>query len=59
MPGALGLEGEPFDLAMRLYLYNDVLAGAARTQPPSSSRNPSWVYYWVRVNKRPETGPGR
>ncbi len=59
MPGSLGVEGEPFDLAMRLYLYNDVLAGAARTAPPSSSRNPSWVYYWVRVGKREDTGPGR
>jgi hypothetical protein len=59
MPGALGVEGEPFDLAMRLYLYKDLLVGAARTVPPQSSRNPTWVYYWVRVDKRPDTGPGR
>jgi hypothetical protein len=33
MPGSPGVEGEPFDPAMRLYLYKDVLAGAARTAP--------------------------
>jgi CubicO group peptidase (beta-lactamase class C family) len=56
MPGALGVEGEPFDLAMRLYLYKDTLAGAARTAPPPSSRNPTWVYYWVRVDRRQDVG---
>jgi hypothetical protein len=59
MPGSLGVEGEPFDLAMRLYLYKDLLAGAARTAPPPSSRNATWVYYWVRVDKRQDAGPGR
>lgn len=52
MPGSLGVEGEPFALAMRLYLYNDVLAGAARTEPGSSNHDGSWVYYWVRLDKR-------
>jgi hypothetical protein len=52
MPGSLGVEGEPFDLAMRLYLYGNVLAGAARTSPPASSRNGPWVYYWVRMEKK-------
>jgi hypothetical protein len=59
MPGSLGLEGEPFDLAMRLYKYGDVLAGAARTEPLPSSRNPSRVYYWVRVSKRENDRAGR
>jgi CubicO group peptidase (beta-lactamase class C family) len=59
MPGTVGVEGEPFDLAMRLYLYHDVLAGAARTVPSSSNRHPSWVYYWVRVDRRQDAGPRR
>jgi hypothetical protein len=52
MPGSLGVEGEPFDLAMRLYLHGGVLAGAARTQPPPSSRNGAWVYYWVQLERK-------
>ncbi|HEY6274200.1 MAG TPA: hypothetical protein VIX19_19630 [Terriglobales bacterium] len=51
MPGSLGVEGEPFDLAMRLYIYGSVLAGAARTEPSPSSPNGVWVYYWVQLEK--------
>jgi hypothetical protein len=52
MPGSLGVEGEPFDLAMRLYIHGSVLAGAARTEPPPSSRNGVWVYYyWVQLER--------
>lgn len=51
MPGSLGVEGEPFDLAMRLYLYDSVLAGAARTAPSPSSHQGPQLYYWVRVDK--------
>jgi hypothetical protein len=52
MPGSLGVEGEPFDLAMTLYIHGRVLAGAARTEPPPSSRNGVWVYYyWVQLER--------
>jgi hypothetical protein len=59
MPGSLGVEGEPFDLAMRLYLHKESMVGAARTAPLPSGRNAIWVYYWVRVDKRQDPGPGR
>jgi CubicO group peptidase (beta-lactamase class C family) len=52
MPGSLGVEGEPFDLAMRLYLYGGILAGAARTQPPASNGKGVWVSYWVQLEKK-------
>lgn len=52
MPGSLGVEGEPFDLAIRLHLHGGTLAGAARTVPPPSSRNGVWVYYWVQLEKK-------
>jgi hypothetical protein len=52
MPSALGVEGEPFDLAMRLHLYGDVLAGGARTSPPPSPNvDGVWVTYFVRLDK--------
>jgi CubicO group peptidase (beta-lactamase class C family) len=53
MPGSLGVESEPFDLAMRLHLYNGVLAGAARTAPKPQNRDGSWASYWVRLEKGP------
>jgi hypothetical protein len=52
MPGSLGVEGEPFDLAMRLYLHGDMLVGAARTLPTASNRNGAWVYYWAQLEKQ-------
>jgi len=51
MPGFLGVEGDPLDLAMRLYLYDNVLAGAARTSPSPSGRQGPLVYYWVQAEK--------
>jgi len=55
MPGSLGLEGDPLDLAMRLYLYDNILAGAARTSPSPSSRPGPQLYYWVQVEKGTST----
>jgi hypothetical protein len=52
MPGSLGVEGEPFDLAMRLHLHEGMLVGAARTVPTASNRNGVWVYYWVKLEKK-------
>jgi hypothetical protein len=52
MPGSLGVEGEPFDLAMRLHLRGGILAGAARTLPPASNRKGVWVSYWVQLEKK-------
>ena len=52
MPGSLGVEGEPFDLAMRLYLRGGVLAGAARTVPTASNRKGVWVSYWVQLERK-------
>jgi len=52
MPGSLGVEGEPFDLAMRLYLHGGRLVGAARAGPAASNRNGVWTYYWVQLEKR-------
>jgi CubicO group peptidase (beta-lactamase class C family) len=52
MPGSLGVEGEPFDLAMRLYLHGGMLVGAGRTVPPASNRKGMWVYYWVQLEKK-------
>lgn len=52
MPGSLGVEGEPFDLAMRLHLYGVVLAGAARSSPSQSSPGGFWAYHWIQLKKR-------
>ncbi len=51
MPSALAVEGEPFDLAMRLYLHDNSLVGAARSSPPPSSRNGLRASYWVRLDR--------
>jgi CubicO group peptidase (beta-lactamase class C family) len=52
MPGSLGVEGEPFDLAMRLYLHGNMLVGAARTLPTASNDKGVWVYYWAQLEKK-------
>lgn len=55
MPGSLGVEGEPFDLAIRVEPNGrDVLAGAARTVPPESApgRDTPQLYYWVQLERK-------
>jgi hypothetical protein len=54
-PDGLALHiGEPFDLAMRLHLHGDVLAGCANAAG-SFERNGWWVYYCVKLDP-PDTG---
>jgi CubicO group peptidase (beta-lactamase class C family) len=53
MPASLGVEGEPFTLAMKLYLREGLLVGDAETMPLPT--NTVWLqtYYWVQLK------PGR
>jgi hypothetical protein len=52
MPRSLGVEGEPFNLAVELHLYGGVLAGAATTIPVPSNPNGFRASYWVRLRKK-------
>lgn len=49
MPGALGIEGEPFTLAMKLYLREGFLVGDAETSPLPTNPNGFQTYYWVQL----------
>jgi hypothetical protein len=49
MPGALGVEGEPFTLAMKLYFREGLLVGDAETSPLPTNPNGFQTYYWVQL----------
>lgn len=52
MPGSLGVEGEPFDLTIRLRLRRGLLVGAAETSPLPSNRDGFRTYYWVQLESK-------
>jgi CubicO group peptidase (beta-lactamase class C family) len=52
MPGHLGVEGEPFDLAMRLYRRGRLLAGAAQTQPAANNPTGFPAYFAARLEAK-------
>jgi len=49
MPGSLGVEGEPFTLAMKLYLREGLLVGDAETSPVPTNPNGFQTYYFVQL----------
>ena len=49
MPGALGVEGEPFTLALKLYFREGLLVGDAETSPLPTNSNWLQTYYWVQL----------
>lgn len=49
MPGSLGVEGEPFILAMKLYLREGFLVGDAETSPVPTNPNGFQTYYFVQL----------
>jgi CubicO group peptidase (beta-lactamase class C family) len=48
MPASLGVEGEPFTLAMKLYLREGLLVGDGETSPLPTSHG-FQTYYWVQL----------
>jgi CubicO group peptidase (beta-lactamase class C family) len=49
MSAHLGVDGEPFDLAMRLYRRGSMLAGAAQAQPAAGNPAGFLTYFPVRL----------
>src|SRR5262249_29865407 len=49
MPGSLGVDGEPFTLALKLYLRDGSLVGDAETSPAPGNANGFRTYYWVQL----------
>jgi len=49
MPAALGVEGEPFTLAMKLYFREGLLLGDAETSPLPTNLHGFQTYYWVQL----------
>src|SRR5215471_19177327 len=49
MPGALGVEGEPFTLAMKLYFRDGLLVGDAETSPVPGNPNGFQTYFPVQL----------
>jgi Beta-lactamase len=52
MPGSLGVEGEPFTLALKLYLRDGSLVGDAETSPAPGNAKGFRTYYWVQLKSR-------
>ena len=51
MAGSLGVEGEPFTLALKLYFRGGLLVGDAETSPLPTNPPINWIetYYWVQL----------
>ena len=49
MAGSLGVEGEPFTLAMKLYVREGLLVGDAETSPLPTNPDGFQTYYWVQL----------
>lgn len=49
MAGSLGVEGEPFTLAMKLYFREGLLVGDGETSPLPTNPDGFQTYYWVQL----------
>lgn len=49
--GSLGVEGEPFTLALKLFFRDGLLVGDAETSPLPTNPPTNWIqtYYWVQL----------
>jgi hypothetical protein len=51
MPGALGVEGEPFNLGFKVYLRDGALTGVAETTASPGNRNGIRTFYFVQLKR--------